>query len=316
MHIIFDKAATAKKCWPGMSFGVLEPVQRLPWLPPFFEETVAIGTSPVIWRDGPRSAFWNNCLVVERSPESQYDLLRKLDPDVSSAAGNVACLALAGEHFHGQKGRPWQTLEGNFHLSLKVDLNLSAATFSRPLVMLPAVVAMDVLAALGGPLPDVGIKWVNDILIARRKVAGVLTSARSVDGRLVSTVFGVGLNLAQAPASGTSPLFAGATSLSRHLDEMTPELGPLLEAFLSSFEMRLTELKLEGPSAVIEQYRRNSLVLDQDVAIWPEAIQDPSADQVPLHQGRVLDILPDLSLCLEGISAPIAEGRLSFLPEK
>ena len=97
---------------------------------------------------------------------------------------------------------------------------------------------------------------------------------------------------------------------------MTPDLGPLLEVFLSCFEMRLTELQREGPSAVIEQYRWHSLVLDQEVAIWPEDSQDTPGSQAPLHQGRVLDVLPDLSLCLEGTSHPVTEGRLSFLPGK
>lgn len=313
-RLIFDMAATAKKCWPEREFVPLGPCLPEPWLAAILGETGWAESGPVVWNGATDESYWDHCLVVERAADSQYDRLRCLDQEVASGMGNLACLALSGDNFHGQKGRPWQTLSGNFHLSLKVDLDLSAATCSRPLVMLPAVVALDVLAALGGLLPAVGIKWVNDILIAGGKVAGVLTAARSTSGRLTSAVFGVGLNLNVAPESVVSPLNRGVTSVRRHLGQQTPDIGSLLDLFLSGFAARLTEIQLRGPSPVIKEYRRHSLVLGQVVGIWPEGQKDPVAGQPPLHQGKVLEILPDLSLRLEGVPQPISEGRLGFPP--
>jgi biotin-(acetyl-CoA carboxylase) ligase len=246
LRLFSDSAATLRVCWPGREFDSGFSAAGVTWLDLFAGSPLRTWDHPGI------GEFWSDCLIASWSDFSQYDLLRQLDPTHSAACGNLACLALQGEGFHGQHGRPWQTLAGNLHLSLKVDLDLPAAEFSRPLVMLPAVVVMDVLAEVGLPAGQAAVKWVNDVLIGGRKLAGVLTTSRSVAGKLDSAVFGLGFNLRSAPGPE-------ATCLAEHLPGPAPELGRLLELVLIATANRVGELVASGPAPVTESYQCHAL---------------------------------------------------------
>ncbi len=74
-----------------------------------------------------------------------------------------------------------------------------------------------------------------------------------------------------------------------------------------------SELSKDGPEPVYDQYRQHSVVLGQTVAIWPDDAADPSDSRLPLHQGKLLEIRPDLSLLIEGVAQPVTEGRLTVI---
>jgi biotin-(acetyl-CoA carboxylase) ligase len=254
--------------------------------------------------------FWDHLVAISRAPASQYDQLRQLPAQLSRQCGNVACLALVGQEFHGQRGRPWQTLPGNFHWSGRVVLDLPAATCGRALVALPALAVLDVLDPLARAQDSLGIKWVNDILWGERKIAGVLTAVRSLGEKLESVVFGVGINLAATPSMEASSLAPWATSLAEQLPAAIPLLGAMFLDFNAAVAARVGQLRREGPEALVAVYRQRSLVLGREVAIWAEDTVVPGPLEKPLRQGRVAEILPDLSLLLEGQAEPVHSGRV------
>ncbi len=259
--------------------------------------------------------FWDHHVLVKEAPQSQYDELRRLSGD----PGNLACLALGGSNFHGQHGRPWQTLPGNFHWSGRVRLDLDAEQCGRALVALPALAVLDLLDPLqlgngaGAEAGRPGIKWVNDILWQGRKVAGVLTAARSQGGRLESVVFGVGINVAAAPQTNAPRTGPGATCLAHHLAGRTPTLATLYRGYALAITRRVRQLETQGPSSLLADYRHRSLVLGRRVGIWPSGTGDVEFQGPPLHEGRVLEILPDLSLRLAEVPHPVSSGRLVLL---
>ncbi len=83
------------------------------------------------------------------------------------------------------------------------------------------------------PAGTVGLKWPNDVLLAGRKVSGILIESGTVKGEDgLWLAIGIGVNLAHAPDGLERP----ATSLAEHLGETRPPafedaLQRLAEAF-------------------------------------------------------------------------------------
>jgi len=101
----------------------------------------------------------------------------------------------------GRSGRAWQTLDGNLALSRLAPLTCPPAAVPQ----LSIVAAVAVHRAISGCLSDAGcnaqlrLKWPNDLLLDRAKVAGILVEASTV-GAVRLAVIGVGVNISEAPA--------------------------------------------------------------------------------------------------------------------
>ncbi len=257
--------------------------------------------------------FWTSCFLVRRASVSQYDALRQVIATSQDLPGHVLCLALSGAGFHGQQERQWVADTGNLHLSVGLRCDLPAAEIGLALTMLPAVAVMDSLSVLtdSGSRPDgLGIKWVNDILVGGRKIGGVLTSARSLDGQIRSAVLGIGLNVAVAPAVPPTPFTPGVSCLEDCMSLPQDGLTRVLSLVLSALAGRFEELVQQGPDPLLEAYRADSVVLGRRVEIRPDG---PFSG--PHRQGRVLAIGPDLALALANDPEPVTSGRLVLLPE-
>jgi BirA family biotin operon repressor/biotin-[acetyl-CoA-carboxylase] ligase len=127
-----------------------------------------------------------------------------------AAAGTPHGTAVtAGEQAEGRgrQGRAWTAPPGK-------ALLYSAVV--RPLderhLMLPLAVPLAVCEAAEELEPGIecGVKWPNDVLVERRKLAGVLIEARPQDGW---AVIGVGLNLTISPEEFPPDLRETAVSI-------------------------------------------------------------------------------------------------------
>ncbi len=140
--------------------------------------------------------------------------------DVGSTNDEALALAARGETLplwvtalrqlagRGRQGAPWISEAGNLYASL-----LLARSFGLPqAAQLPLVTALalhDALVAILGPDAGLGIKWPNDLLLNRCKIAGILAESKTLaDGRPV-IVIGCGVNCTHHPQGTRHP----ATSL-------------------------------------------------------------------------------------------------------
>ena len=130
--------------------------------------------------------------------------------EVGSTNDEALALAASGEALpiwvtarrqlagRGRQGAPWISQAGNLYASLL----LARAFGLLQAAQLPLVTALalhDALVAVLGPDAGLGIKWPNDLLLNRRKIAGILAeSKRLADGRPV-IVIGCGVNCARHP---------------------------------------------------------------------------------------------------------------------
>ncbi len=141
-----------------------------------------------------------------------------------SGAAVMAHRQLAGR---GQHGRSWVTLAGT-HLYL--------SAIYRPTLPLNKVAGLtlevgnavaDALASLG---VEIALKWPNDVMLADKKVGGVLCELHA---DLPVIICGVGLNVTAASADELARIEPAATTLSNHADAPV-ELTTLARAVHSS----------------------------------------------------------------------------------
>jgi BirA family biotin operon repressor/biotin-[acetyl-CoA-carboxylase] ligase len=141
----------------------------------------------------------------------------------------------------GRRGRGWASPRGNLYLSLvlRPDGPLSEAA---QLGFVAALAVVDALGSTMPPLTEVRLKWPNDVLVADRKVAGLLLeSVADADGGLDALILGVGINVDSAPDDTAYP----ATCLAREGGrEVTVE--SLLQAWARHFLTRVNRWTDEG----------------------------------------------------------------------
>lgn len=116
---------------------------------------------------------------------------------LESGAPDRALVAADGQtHARGRMGRTWYTPAGS---ALAFSLALRFAQTSQQGGLIGRLVATGALAVSDALSRDYNIpteiKWPNDVLIQRRKVAGVLCEAQWQGKGLVSVVLGVGVNV-------------------------------------------------------------------------------------------------------------------------
>ncbi len=93
----------------------------------------------------------------------------------------------------GRFGRTWSAPPGTALLMSVILRPRIASAHVQRLTMIGAVAAADVLEQLG--TEHVRLKWPNDVLLADRKVAGVLPEAIWQNETLSAVVLGIGLNV-------------------------------------------------------------------------------------------------------------------------
>ena len=161
---------------------------------------------------------WGRPLIVTPLTASTND-------DAKRAARNgapegAAFVADAQSSGRGRLGRTWFSPSGE---------NLYASFVLRPSFdpkRIPLVTLTAGLAVVDAVVPRVaarrvGLKWPNDVYVDGRKVAGILSEAQVIDGRVAWIVVGIGINVrtrafpSELAERSTSLAIAGATALHR-----------------------------------------------------------------------------------------------------
>jgi BirA family transcriptional regulator, biotin operon repressor / biotin---[acetyl-CoA-carboxylase] ligase len=117
----------------------------------------------------------------------------------------------------GRRSRAWVAPRGNLASSILevIDVAPAAAAtlgFAAGLALEQALRTLSVEAALrmaGSDALNFSLKWPNDVLAGRSKLAGILLEAEAVVGRGLAVVVGIGTNVIAAPEGTPTP----ATSL-------------------------------------------------------------------------------------------------------
>jgi BirA family biotin operon repressor/biotin-[acetyl-CoA-carboxylase] ligase len=260
-----------------------------------------LGTGQTVWA-AELGADPHLVIIIDEAPTSQFTALAQALAAKTPLPSGLIAIALTGRGFRGQRGRSWQALRGNLHLCAYYLLDLPAAAVQAAVSMLPAVAAAQGIEALSNGRLKPGIKWVNDLVLLGRKVAGVLCSTQVQGERITSALFGIGINLARAPALSEQPTGA----LAEHDPTLAEALPALAWAVIGALETGLKWLCTDNAEAIYRHYLERAAFLGKEVILWPEGNQAGR----PLARGRVVGLNPDLSLVLEGHQNPIRSGRM------
>ena len=207
-------------------------------------------------------------------------------------------IALSQYGGRGRRGRSFFSEAGGLYMS--VLLRPTLAPDKATLITAAAAVAVARgVEKLTGLSPRV--KWVNDILLSGKKLAGILTEAAlTLSGdRLSYAIVGIGINVA---ATEFPPEISEiATSLGAHLDT-PPALSELAAACLSELAEVLTDI--ESP-AMMQTYRALSAVIGRTVRVIGSGTE---------YTARVRDILDDGTLAVideSGREHILSSGEIS-----
>lgn len=182
------------------------------------------------------------------------------------AAGAPHKTVLAAEwqaHGRGRRGRVWEAGLGD---GLAFSL---LWRFQRPVAMLSGLsLAVGValarcLARLG--LDGIGLKWPNDLLVADRKLAGILIELVGDMLSPAAAVIGIGLNVRGAERLGQlleTPVSDLESTLERRV-----ERGELLLQLLAELDEVLTGFDRQGFAAYREEWHAWHAWQDQPVRV-------------------------------------------------
>jgi BirA family biotin operon repressor/biotin-[acetyl-CoA-carboxylase] ligase len=181
----------------------------------------------------------------------------------------VADQQLAGR---GRRGRSWSAPAGTSLLtSIIVRPRLPQALLAT-LSLTTAVAVGEALRRVTGV--DARLKWPNDVLVAGRKIAGILLESRMTGASggggstptipAMVTIIGVGINLGQREFP--PDLADSATSVAVETGR-APSREAVLTAVLEEFDVWRGRLEAEGFGPIREDWRRLSDTLGRRVAV-------------------------------------------------
>jgi BirA family biotin operon repressor/biotin-[acetyl-CoA-carboxylase] ligase len=211
-------------------------------------------------------------------------------------------LADAQRAGRGRLGKSWVSPPGvNLHLSvlLKPQINVSDIRF---LTLIGSIAIAEVLDAYGAKAQ---VKWPNDVLVADKKIAGVLAEIRLRDGQLEHVILGMGVNL-NIDRPTMDRLFGeaavGATSLYEAIGKQI-DRNVFAAQLLGRLEHYYFAFLEKGKAVVLDQWRAHSF-LGRRVSVKEE----------DMHvEGVALDIDDEGCLVValdDGMSVRVREGEV------
>jgi BirA family biotin operon repressor/biotin-[acetyl-CoA-carboxylase] ligase len=168
-------------------------------------------------------------VVLDACASTNTVLLESPPPDDGRVCVVAAERQTAGR---GRRGRSWQAWPGS-SLTFSVLWRFPAgAPVPAGLSLVAGIAVARALESLG--VGGVALKWPNDVLVARHKLAGILVELLPGRGRTPAAVVGVGLNL-RLPEGVSIADQPRVTDLASHLDPL-PDRNALIAQLLR--EMR------------------------------------------------------------------------------
>ena len=228
----------------------------------------------------------------------------------ASAGAADLSLVVADEQTagRGRLGRRWLTLP---EAALAFSLVIKPTSLEPDDSHLPRLAALGALAvcdALNAALPPVlpaQIKWPNDVLAERRKLAGVLVEARWQGEHLADAILGIGINVAPESVPPPEELDFPATCVETAVGNPVDRWELLRAVLLKLLEWRQ---RLDSDDLVRAWERRLAFRGE-----WVRLLQEGA----PALEGQVLGLHPDGALRLRlrsGEVAAFSAGELRLRP--
>jgi len=168
----------------------------------------------------------------------------------SGAPDGTAVVADVQTRGRGRAGHAWHTAPGH---GLALSVLLHQGCDRRQMGTLPLVAGLALARALEALGARADLKWPNDLLLAGRKVSGILAESRRTFAGTDAAVIGVGVNVSQGQEDFPPELRSLATSLAMEGCRTTRE--DVAAAFLNALEPLWAEHQEGDRRAALEAWK-------------------------------------------------------------
>jgi BirA family biotin operon repressor/biotin-[acetyl-CoA-carboxylase] ligase len=211
-----------------------------------------LGRTQVVGRD----------IRVFQETASTNDVVEKLARD--GVEEGVVVFAETQTHGRGRLGRRWMSPAKRglwFSVLLRPALRPQEATW---LTVASATALRRAIESQTGLAPQ--IKWPNDILLRKKKVAGILTELNAEPDRIKYAVVGIGVDVNPDPGDFPPELRKVATSLKAELGE--PVLRPdLAVAILRELDRDYARVAARQFTALADEWEEHGATIGHDVVV-------------------------------------------------
>jgi BirA family transcriptional regulator, biotin operon repressor / biotin---[acetyl-CoA-carboxylase] ligase len=164
----------------------------------------------------------------------------------------------------GRMGRQWESPAG-LNIYLSIILRPRIVPGKTPLITLMAAVACaEAIDEVTGLTP--AIKWPNDLLIARKKLGGILTEADMELDRINFVVVGIGINVNMTRTAFSPSIKDTATSLQEALGTEISRIA-LIQAILRRLEQWYKRLGQGRGEEIRRRWKELALVEGQEIEV-------------------------------------------------
>ena len=212
----------------------------------------------------------NWSIATEQSATSTSDLAKRAA--ANGAPSGHAFLAIEQTAGRGRHGRHWDSQKGGMYLSVLLRPSVPvdqwfALSFAASLAILEVIRSRLATHLSSAEMPQTGLKWPNDVIVAGGKISGVLLE---VEGKAL--IVGSGVNIApvgQVGSQNIAPIsFAdiwpdGAGDL--------PQPYDLATAYLERLAFWYDRFCESGFGPIRDTWLENALFLGQYVAVQCDA---------------------------------------------
>lgn len=200
------------------------------------------------------------------------------------AAEGTVVIAEAQTAGRGRRGRSFYSPRGKgIYLSYLLRPDCTPTDSTSLTAYAAVAVRRAVLRAVG---MELGIKWVNDLILGNKKAVGILTelSVESESGQIEYAVIGIGVNVNAEAGDFTGELLPKATALST--DGLPLSRARLAAALIEELD-RMSEAFPADTADYLAEYRAANVTVGKHVTV-----RSPKGE----YEALAVGIMDDLSL--------------------
>lgn len=230
---------------------------------------------PGLWRlsSGPLQLLSVDRIQDALSPALRYQVAIRVFPVLDSTnrwlmaqpVGQESCLVCLAEYQsagRGRRGRHWATpFGGGIALSLRWDVSGWRDVPPRVTLALGLAVA-EMLRTLG--VAGLVLKWPNDLMVAGRKLGGILVEQRRHAGR-TWLVAGIGFNLRMPAEVCIDQPWTDLASVLH--DEAVPERNQLAALMVQALVEAFAAFPSEDPERLVQRWARMDALAGRPVCV-------------------------------------------------
>jgi BirA family biotin operon repressor/biotin-[acetyl-CoA-carboxylase] ligase len=195
----------------------------------------------------------------------------------------------------GRLGRSWSSPK---HKGIYGSLLLRPKLLPSQVSILTLLAAVSIVEAIKEITAlDAQIKWPNDILLAGKKIGGILTELVASLDEVNFVIIGFGINV----NNDKRTLSGSAGSLSQQKKEQINRTS-LLQEILRRIEKNYFLLKHKGPHPIIEKWREYNVTLNKRVKVYCQKEHiEGEAEDIDLDGGLLVR-------CDSGVKEKVTAG--------